>query len=428
MPSADALKALASGGTAGLDAYKSAQADAIKNQGQAVDNTFKPGGSAASPYGGYDFASVLGGSSRGALDSYIKGATQSSVTAAGQAVGSAQSQIGYDHSAMDSYLAKQQAQFDEANREAAAKRSLDQQQFDFTLDQKKKSMGIGLTPEQQFAALPMDQQKAYIAGGGQLLQQKDLQNQQTQAVQSQHQGRNEAQRRDVQTFRAEQGQQQLDDAAAQQLPGGEQDNAARDAIRARIAWSQANAADAQTGKNWLDSYVAQAPANMRQSAIDLPSYEREAASKFGWDPALAQGYFGSTPGELNKQQTALDDYMNYDTDQARKEASARRTDASGAVTDQYNDISAATGMDPSDIKRLAGGALSTEDVGKILSSDEWGAASKVASDLTASGEDDAWKQFVKQIRDSPFEEATKQASIRYYRTVFADNGYSTSVS
>lgn len=426
------LNALASGGTAGLDAYRKAQSDITGYRNQALNNALGAQSGVGSSGFNFGFANK---DAADALGSYINQTTQPLADSATSAVSAANAQVGYDKSAIDSYLAQRQAQLGENAREfnTTYQRQLAQAQ------QQQALYG-------DLAGLSDSERKAVIEGTGRNMQVQHVNDLQSTADQQSAKEQNVGQGRN--RLRYEQAQEDLADNNAQ-AANAQQQAAAAQAVTpsitnphpdqtayARMLAEQAAGnvgrhslqglyADQQAQQSLIDNYLSGYRDQQYGSMVDLPQFERQAAEKYGMNPVLAAGLYPSDTSDLLTRRRALDSYLNYDQDYQRAQDRNARSDYKGALQDQIDQIAQDANMDPSEVSAIQKGAnLSLEDTAKVLKGDAWAQSHEAAATALASGSADAWVQFRDSVANADgWNDAEKRAIINYWQPVFSQNGY-----
>jgi hypothetical protein len=328
------LNALASGGTAGLKAFDDAQASTLSNRQNALDRTLS--------------VKTAGGRSAAAdsaLTDVVNRYTQGYVNDAGSARANAGDQVGYDSSALDSFLANQQKSLDERRRQAMQGMDLDQTQFQAQQGAAGRKLDLLNWKTAQaaqgpgFADLDQGEQDALVGGRAQELQDQDKETAQKEdaanayALAAGWENAKLAEQRSTQPVA--EGEFRSAETAKAQV-----DEAARLKAESEAALAAFNrAADARKSSADLAALAADLPSGSSaygtqwaQDAIGIMNnrrlYEQAAAEEFGMDPYMARGRYEDTPEARQKALNDLVSGATYDPATALAQGLAGADEAS----------------------------------------------------------------------------------------------------
>jgi hypothetical protein len=417
------LNALASGGTAGLRAFDDAQASTLSNRQNALDRTLS-----VKSAGGRSAAA------NSALTDVVNRYTQGYVNDAGSARSNAGDQVGYDSSALDSFLANQQKSLDERRRQAMQGMDLDQTSFQAQQDAAARKLDLLNWKNEQaaqgpgFGDLSQGEQDALVAGRAQELQDQDKETAQKQdaanayALAAGWENAKLAEQRSAKPpgegeFRSTAEAKAMADEAARL-------KAENDAAIAAFN----RAADARKSNADLAALAAGLPAGsskygtqQAQDAFDIMNnrrlYEQAAAEEFGMDPYMARGRYEDTP---EARQKALNDLVSGATYDPQAEMAAMQDDnLDKALQSQL----ATAGISYQKVKSASTDAgISTDSAVDVISSPRFAEAQEAAQEayaaFTTSQEAEvAFSEFVNSLADASAQE--KAFLKRYFGSLFA---------
>lgn len=478
MASMDELNALASGGSAGLQAYRNAQTATNSNLQGALNDLSSPSTNPA--YAGYNYSATAGKPATSALDSYITDAQQPMVDLANQGVTDATAQQGYENQAINGYLASNNAGLAEKQREFAGNLALQQEKDGLNANNQS-------SPSAQFALLPQSVQDAYVQGLGTAMQAQDAGN-----------------------VAANQGAAQATAAAAAPIAATQQDGSGLSAVmraESREGFSPTTTAAARPamattsttpvglgpaispvnlapnaqqlaqqaaqrqalqsvvaahntamnapfgGQNYAgqsiaaNNYVQAAPGLLRSINTQPGAYQQQAATAFGMNPLEAAGLYPNDPASqlaAGKAYDAQQLYGNPDepgTTAGNTALGSLNTGDKDERTALLSDLGQSANLDPSEVNHISKVAnIAPEQLGKIFSGQAWQQSAPTINQFTngtpffpgtknAIPPSQRWNQFVTALNSqSGWKQSEKQAIEAYARQQFSDAGLSTHLS
>ena len=330
------LHAMASGGTAGVEAFDAAQAASQRYQQEAVQSALSTGWHPGNAL----VAADLAGEAQGWTAPYVRDAQLG-----GSLVGE---QVGYDRSAYDSYLARGEEALDLRRRAMAHEQTMagyDRRLRDAEHAEKLRSTRAG-TAGYGGSGMGKEDLETYLRGVGMMAQERE-------AAEQGRKSRMAAQRARM----IEQAAARLEEGAAKrQLPdqvrsvlarlGVVSGDSASDTARKRMAVAamleragmdktaaagrqaaseaSQDAAARQKGPDLVAKYLqavspvfefesgraAQKADEQFRVLADEDRFAREAAIAGGLDPALALGMFPSDPGDVASRMADLEEQRN----------------------------------------------------------------------------------------------------------------------
>lgn len=295
------LNALAQGGTAGLAEFDRAQQSVAQNNKSAIDQALGYGGIGA-PQGAQDAAKAL-------IGRYTQHYTKDAATArenAGQ-------QVGFDKSALDSFLAQQQKRLDASRSQAEQGMELDRLKFDSSMESMNRRIAAanaqraaqealgplaglsetevkakitGQALREQAAAIEAEKQRAAAEAQNNMSAQY--------ALQGQRYGQMAAGRAGQPATGAAGGPSYMKPGAAKSVPG------VTITPQERMALSAENATTARQ--------------NQELYRIALAQFQQNAAVGLGMDPDLARGLFPVDEVSMAERQRELAEADNLQAD------------------------------------------------------------------------------------------------------------------
>lgn len=300
---AGALNALASGGSAGLDAYKQAQAKQADYQRQAIDAALGGRGVGIPSEAAAEVAGL------------VKSRTSGYANDAASGVSLATEQMGYDSSALDSFLAQQQKKLDQQRREAEQNMDVSriQHQGRVSAWQRQYDASQAAAGDNSlaswFAQLDKEDQDALVKGTAQALQgqemsqaQRDLAGQKSAAVKQQFQkpATGETPGKGVMTNEAYAQAQK----SAGDIPGR--------GVMKPEAYAQAQRSAMAEAAQERTARVEALQAALSQMQLRVPDYQQKVAAElYGMNQFLAMGRYPNDEKAISERRKEIDDYLAY---------------------------------------------------------------------------------------------------------------------
>jgi hypothetical protein len=414
------LNAMAQGGTAGLAQFDAAQQATLANRQTALDTALSNAG-------------VLGGApegARNAVESLINRHTQGYVNDAASARSNAGQQVGYDSSALDTFLAQQQKELDEKRRQASQDMDINTQQFDMAqADRQRKTdmytrkadeASTGDPIQDWFNSLSQTEQAAVVTGRAEEMQAQATQQAETaaraegQALIAQFENakmaENDAKREPEGFQTAAEGKAKTDEAARMKA---ESDRALA-AYQADFEQNRKGNPLYQTNANDRGSKQAQAAWEIY---LNRPQFQQEAAVEFGMPEPLARGLFPSDPAAMQERYGEALAAWTYNPETERAAMDADNLDSQ--IKTGLEDA----GVPYSRVKSAGESAgMSIPKAASLVGTDKFAVAQEAANDAytthtSAQEAEVAFSEFINNLEGATPEE--KAFFKRYFATMFS---------